>query len=87
MLLKYPRESTPWGLSLTDKPIKRGRGRPSLTGTPGQRHMVYLPAHVAEYLRQKGGGSISRGIIDHIAGLNPARVAKRRAKAVAKVAP
>lgn len=72
---------------MTDKPPKRGRGRPALTGTPGQRYMVHLPAHVAEYLRQSGNGSISRGIIDHIATLNPARAAKRRAKAVAKTAP
>jgi len=72
---------------MTDKP-KRSVGRPALTGTPGQRYMVHLPAHVAEYLRQAGKGSISRGIIDHIATLNPARVAKRaRAKAAAKIAP
>ena len=69
---------------MTDKPK---RGRPALTGTPGQRYMVHLPSHVAEYLRQSGGGSISRGIIDHIAGMNPARIAKRRAKAIAKAAP
>lgn len=58
------------------------RGRPSITGTPGTRHMVHLPAHVAEYLRQFGGGSISRGIIRHIAGLEQARIGKRIAKRV-----
>lgn len=72
---------------MTDKPLKRGRGRPALTGTPGQRYMVHLPAHVAEYLRQSGGGSISRGIIDHIATINPARIAKRAKAKVVKAAP
>jgi hypothetical protein len=69
---------------VTDKPLKRGRGRPSLTGSPGQRYMVHLPAHVAEYLRASGGGSISNGIIQHIAGMQPARAAKRARARAAK---
>lgn len=50
------------------KPIKRGRGRPSLTGTPGARFMIRLPQHVADYLRAVGGGSLSRGIIQQTTG-------------------
>jgi len=66
------------------KPIKRGRGRPSLTGTPGARFMIRLPQHVADYLRKVGGGSLSRGIIQQTTGSEPpprARLTKRVAKA------
>jgi hypothetical protein len=42
---------------------KRPRGRPTLTGTPGQRFMIHLPPKVATMLRAVGSGSISRGII------------------------
>lgn len=45
------------------EPAKRGRGRPSLTGEPGQRYQVHLPPSVAEKLRAYGGDSLSQGII------------------------
>lgn len=70
---------------MTVKSIKRGRGRPSLTGTPGARFMIRLPQHVADYLRAVGNGSLSRGIIQQTTGgplpgaPRPPRLVKRAA--------
>lgn len=45
------------------EPAKRGRGRPSLTGEPGERYQVTIPPSIADKLRQYGDGSLSAGII------------------------
>ncbi len=43
--------------------LKRPRGRPPLSGEPGQRYQVHLPPSIAERLRKYGNGSLSQGII------------------------
>ena len=45
------------------EPVKRGRGRPSLTGETGQRYQVTIPPSVADKLRRYGEGSLSGGIV------------------------
>lgn len=45
------------------EPVKRGRGRPSLTGETGERYQVTIPPTIAEKLRRFGAGSLSAGII------------------------
>ncbi len=42
---------------------KAKRGRPSLTGEPGERYQVHLPPATVDKLREAGGGSLSQGII------------------------
>lgn len=44
-------------------PVKRGRGRPPLSGETGERFQVTIPPTVAANLRAYGGGSLSAGII------------------------
>jgi hypothetical protein len=44
-------------------PVKRGRGRPSLTGETGERYQVTIPPTVADKLRESGNGSLSAGIV------------------------
>lgn len=43
--------------------VKRGIGRPSLSGETGQRYQVTIPPTVADKLRRYGNGSLSAGII------------------------
>lgn len=45
------------------EPVKRGRGRPSLTGETGERYQVTIPPSIADRLRAYGNGSLSAGII------------------------
>jgi len=68
--------------TVTGKPIKRGRGRPSLTGTPGATFHIRLPQHVADYLKKLGEGSISRGIIFQTTGGPMPGLPKARLKRV-----
>lgn len=42
---------------------KRGPGRPSFTGEPGERFQVTIPPSIAAKLRAFGDGSLSQGII------------------------
>jgi len=42
---------------------KRGPGRPSFTGEPGERFQVTIPPSIADKLRAYGDGSLSQGII------------------------
>lgn len=44
-------------------PAKRGPGRPSFTGEPGERFQVTIPPTIAAKLRAYGDGSLSQGII------------------------
>ena len=73
---------------MTEKIIKRGRGRPPIADKPGVRSMVHLPETVADDLRAAGGGSLSRGIIRQHAGEPPINTpaqgrARKRARAKA----
>jgi hypothetical protein len=53
--------------------MKRGRGRPSLSGETGERYQVTIPPTVADRIRAFGEGSLSGGIIKLAE-----RLAKRR---------
>lgn len=73
---------------MADKPVKRGRGRPSLTGKAGERFHIRLPQSLADDLKAAGGGSLSRGIIRQAQGEPPLRTpaqgrASKRARAAA----
>jgi hypothetical protein len=48
---------------MSRRPVKRGRGRPSLSGETGERFQVTIPPTVATKLRGHGDGSLSQGII------------------------
>lgn len=50
---------------------KRGPGRPSFTGEPGTRYQVHLPPSIAGQLRERGGGSLSQGIIRLVSRRKP----------------
>jgi hypothetical protein len=77
MLLKYELQRySNMGASVTDKPIKRGRGRPPLASAPGVRFMVHLPEGLAAELKLAGDGSLSRGIMRQAARRRPKRAAK-----------
>jgi hypothetical protein len=56
---------------MTQVPAKRGRGRPPISQQAGKRSMVHLPKELDERLRAAGGGSLSLGIIRHVARLPP----------------
>ena len=47
-------------------PVKRGRGRPPLSGETGERYQVTIPPSVVQKLRRLGKGSLSGGIIKAI---------------------
>lgn len=47
---------------MTD-PKPRGVGRPSIAAEPGERYQIRLPAILAERLKARGEGSLSRGIL------------------------
>jgi hypothetical protein len=75
---------------MTDK-AKPARGRPPISGTPGERFMIHLPEWAADKLRTSGAGSISRGVMrlvlndpEALPTAGPTKASERRSKRLAR---